>query len=473
MFVPNTSLAWFTVPSNQLTGTFPASFGNLSNIFMVNLTDNRLTGPLPSTIGNAPNLMHVIARSNNFSGELPASLASHPTLITIDLRNNMLTSLPSVWYNPSKGTQKLQAIRLANNSLSGPVPMGLPSMSTLLELNLAVNAFKCAGSTACACYYPTTFHNSGTLPINADGSNFPNMLLFNVSSNNLAGPIPDQFSQMRMWGMTSSMVNTATGNVPWTMIFDLSNNLLSGDLPGFMGSESLNEALLKWTTVNLTNAGTFPNGCQPAYRTLPGACNTTNTMCGAVQTGVDFEGSDLAYYSKRSRADCCMLCLNNTACEFWVSRADGSAFEGCYLKADRGAEFTTGAGYTAGIIAGAQQCVGMGEQHACRTGRPGGSAAASGVFVDPSGASDMMSEQSSSDGLSAGAIVGIVIGVLAGVALLAVGAYFAVRRYGRRTVTSISGGQVKSVSGSNSAHKFERFEDVHVTADASTPHSDV
>lgn len=88
----------------------------------------------------------------------------------------------------------------------------------------------------------------------------------------------------------------------------------------------------------------------------------------------------------------------------------------------------------------------------------------------------MMAEQSSSGGLSAGAIVGIVIGVLAGVALLAVGVFFAVKRYGRPRVTSISSGQVKSATGSNSAHKFERFEDVHVTADASTastPHADV
>lgn len=70
----------------------------------------------------------------------------------------------------------------------------------------------------------------------------------------------------------------------------------------------------------------------------------------------------------------------------------------------------------------------------------------------------MMAEQSSDGGLSAGAIVGIVIGVLAGVALLAVAAYFAVRRYGRPSVTSISGGHVKTV-GSSSSHKFERFED--------------
>lgn len=363
VFVPNTSLAWFTAPSNQLTGAFPATFGNLSNVFMVNLTDNRLSGPLPSSIGSAPNLMHVIARSNNISGELPASLATHPTLITIDLRNNVLTSLPSVWYTATDNTQKLQAIRLANNSLTGPVPAALPAMPTLLELNLAVNAFKyvhvfsfarcCVYVYGCKnheCVFTTT--HSGTLPIHADGSNFPNMLLFNVSGNNLVGPIPDQYSQMRMWGMTSSMVNTATGMVPWNMIFDLSNNMLTGDLPAFMSSDTLNAALLKWTTVNLTNAGAFLNGCQPGFRNLPGACNTTNAVCGAVQTGVDYEGSDLAYYSKRSRADCCMLCLGNEACEFWVTRVDGSGFEGCYLKADRGASIAAGPGYTTGIVAG-------------------------------------------------------------------------------------------------------------------------
>lgn len=97
------------------------------------------------------------------------------------------------------------------------------------------------------------------------------------------------------------------------------------------------------------------------------------------------------------------------------------------------------------------------------------------MYSDPSGASQMMAEQSdSSGGLSAGAIVGIVIGVLAGVALLAVGAFFAVRHFGRRRVTGISSGQVKSVAGS-STHKFERFEDNNNTDTAAqdTPKSDV
>lgn len=355
VFVPNTSLAWFTAPSNQLTGNIPASMGSLSNLYMLNLTDNRLSGPLPSTIGNAPNLMHVIARSNSISGQLPDSLASHPSLITIDFRNNMLTSLPTAWYSPSRDALKLQAIRLANNSLSGAVPAGLPAMPTLLELNLAVNAFKCDACSGGFVVYRCHHNNccySGTLPINVNGTNFPNMLLFNVSGNNLDGPIPEQYSQMRLWGMTSSMVNTATGLVPWTMIFDLSNNVLSGDLPAFMGSDKLNQALLRWTTVNLTNAGSFPNGCQPGFRALPGACNTTNAMCAGVQQGVDYEGSDLAYYSKRSRAECCALCIANVACEFWVSRVDGSEYEGCFLKNNRGAQVAAGPGYMTGIIAG-------------------------------------------------------------------------------------------------------------------------
>lgn len=71
----------------------------------------------------------------------------------------------------------------------------------------------------------------------------------------------------------------------------------------------------------------------------------------------------------------------------------------------------------------------------------------------------MTTQQSSGGGLSAGAIVGIVIAVLAGVAVIAVLGFFMVRRMRRRSVTSISAGQVKSAVGSTPAHKFERFED--------------
>ncbi len=200
------------------------------------------------------------------------------------------------------------------------------------------------------------------------------MLLFNVSSNTLTGPIPDQYSQMRLFGMTSSAVNTATGLMPWTMIFDLSNNNLDGNLPSFLSNGTLNSAILNWTTVNLTNTGSFSNGCEPTFSQVPGACNSTDIVCGAVETGVEYEGTELAVYSKQSRASCCSLCIGDAACEFWVLRVDGSGEEGCYLMSDRGSVISVGAGYTTGIVPGIVVVVvkGVGLCCECEWGLSGG-----------------------------------------------------------------------------------------------------
>ena len=42
--------------SNNFTGKIPASLGNLSKVYWLDLADNQLTGPIPISSGSSPGL---------------------------------------------------------------------------------------------------------------------------------------------------------------------------------------------------------------------------------------------------------------------------------------------------------------------------------------------------------------------------------------------------------------------------------
>lgn len=99
---------------------------------------------------------------------------------------------------------------------SGSIPVGLAALPMLTRLNLARN------------------HFNGDLP-RLDGATFTSMLFFNMSNNALAGSIPNEYSQMRMFKQ-SGIGYVDSNNVmrPITFTFDVSNNQLRGDIPSFL-----------------------------------------------------------------------------------------------------------------------------------------------------------------------------------------------------------------------------------------------
>ena len=61
--------------SHNLSGTLPASIGNLTNLVILDLSQNNLSNSLPD-LGNLTNLFQLFLYDNNFSGQLPNSLGS-------------------------------------------------------------------------------------------------------------------------------------------------------------------------------------------------------------------------------------------------------------------------------------------------------------------------------------------------------------------------------------------------------------
>ncbi|KAL0377686.1 UNVERIFIED_CONTAM: putative inactive receptor kinase [Sesamum radiatum] len=131
----------FVVQSFGLRGTVPAAtLSRLDQLRVLSLQNNSLLGPLPD-LSPLINLKTVFLDHNYFSGTFPLSILSLHRLLLLDLSHNNFTG-----FLPENLTalDRLAYLRLDSNRFSGPIP---PLNQTLLEV-------------------------------------------FNVSNNNLTGPVP-------------------------------------------------------------------------------------------------------------------------------------------------------------------------------------------------------------------------------------------------------------------------------------------
>ncbi|KAH9627144.1 hypothetical protein KSS87_018384 [Heliosperma pusillum] len=176
-----TNLTSLSLNSNKFTGPIPASMGNLAKVSWLDLADNKLSGSIPVSNGTTPGLdllthtKHFHFGKNQLSGTIPPKLfTSDMVLIHVLFDNNKLTGdLP--------GTlglvQSLQTIRFDRNSLSGILPDNLNNLTNVNELVLSNNSF------------------SGDIP---DLSAMSNLNSLDLSNNNFtAAEVPTWLSSLQ------------------------------------------------------------------------------------------------------------------------------------------------------------------------------------------------------------------------------------------------------------------------------------
>ncbi|EEF31374.1 ATP binding protein, putative [Ricinus communis] len=133
------------LPAMGLSGRLPLGLGNLTELQSLSLRFNALSGPIPADIGNLASLRNLYLQGNLFSGEIPEFLFNLQNLIRLNLAHNKFSGVISPSFNK---LTRLGTLYLEENQLNGSIP----------ELNL----------------------NS--------------LDQFNVSFNNLSGPIPEKLS---------------------------------------------------------------------------------------------------------------------------------------------------------------------------------------------------------------------------------------------------------------------------------------
>ncbi|TXG56066.1 hypothetical protein EZV62_017379 [Acer yangbiense] len=81
---------------NSVTGSIPASMGEMKNLRFLDLSHNYISGEIPLNWHNLEQLWDVDLSSNNLSGGIPSSICSLPSLLLLELSSNNLSEELSV-----------------------------------------------------------------------------------------------------------------------------------------------------------------------------------------------------------------------------------------------------------------------------------------------------------------------------------------------------------------------------------------
>ncbi|KAG6773090.1 hypothetical protein POTOM_020344 [Populus tomentosa] len=266
--------------SKPLKAGFPNFLQSQHDLVFVDLSHNKFVGePFPSWLfENNTKLNRLYLRDTSFIG--PLQLPQHPTpnLQTVDMSGNNIHS--QVPRNICSIFPRLKNFMMANNSLTGCIPLCFGNMSSLEYLDLSNNHMSCE----------LLEHNLPTV-----GSS---LWFLKLSNNSFNGRLPPSVFNMthldylfldgnKFAGQVSGTFSLAS-SFSWLVI---SNNLLSGMLPRGIGNSSLNS--LQGIDLSRNHfEGTIPieyfNSSRLEFLDL-----SENNLSGSLPLG--FHASDLRY----------------------------------------------------------------------------------------------------------------------------------------------------------------------------------
>ena len=176
---------------NQLSGSIPASLGNLANLLSLSFWDNQLSGSIPTSLGNLANLTELYFGNNQLSGSIPASLGNLANLTWLGLENNQLTgSIPSSLGSLTNVTYWA----LQDNQLTGSIPSSLGSLTNVTWLGLSRNQL--------------------TGPIPSSLGSMTNLVHLYLHDNDLSGSIPPELGQLGSLRELYLYNNRLDGSIP-------------------------------------------------------------------------------------------------------------------------------------------------------------------------------------------------------------------------------------------------------------------
>ena len=120
------------LPSNNLSGAFPAELQSLTALQTLWLYDNKLTGALPAWIGNLTNLRELRLASNLLNGTLPNELVNLTNLRVLDVSQN--AHLQGVIPPQIGNLHSLYVLAMNDTQLSGALPLSFIQLTNVLAL---------------------------------------------------------------------------------------------------------------------------------------------------------------------------------------------------------------------------------------------------------------------------------------------------------------------------------------------------
>ncbi len=241
-----TSLTNLDISYNQLIGSIPPEISNLENLGYLNLSQNQLTDTIPPSIGNLTHLYFLGLFNNQLTGEIPSKIFDLTGLIYLYLNNNQLSGpIPPAIGNLTN----LQYLDLSQNELTGSIPPEIQDLESLTRLYLNGNQLSGAIPAEIGCLTSLTRlylgGNQLSEIIPSEIDNLENLEFLYLEENQLSGAIPPaigdltnleyvDFSQNEL----TDSIPTEIGNLTNLVALNLSSNQLSGSIPSEFGSLS-------------------------------------------------------------------------------------------------------------------------------------------------------------------------------------------------------------------------------------------
>ena len=204
-------LEYLNLSHNHFEGNLPSLKGDLSHLWVLDLSFNNFCGEIFSIHFNL-SLLSLELQNNNFTGTLPVVPLKVGWLLNIS--NNHMTGTIPLWV-VNRSTSPSRAVDLSNNFFEGQIPCGLPSseiinishnlLSGLLPFclnlqdvgHLLLQGNKLTGSLPKAIMTLDNRDNRfiGSIPHEIDG--LTNLKVLSFSGNHFSGVISKQLCRLK------------------------------------------------------------------------------------------------------------------------------------------------------------------------------------------------------------------------------------------------------------------------------------
>ncbi|KAL4601401.1 hypothetical protein ACB092_11G270200 [Castanea dentata] len=258
----SSTIKFFQLNKNLLSGPISSAFRNNSNLLTLNLRDNHRTGSIPNWIGSISSLRILLLKANHLEGQIPIQLCHLKNLNILDLSHNkFLGPIPHCLSNIS-----------AASTYKPPLRYGLLLGGTVYEIQSYLNRniestkdpfsgiflfdsvenvdeeveFETKSRT---CSYKGDIleymygidlscnNLAGKIPLEL-GRVSSYIRALNLSHNNISGPIPETFSNLKQLESLDLSHNNLNGKIPPQLaemtslaVFNVAHNNLSGPTP--------------------------------------------------------------------------------------------------------------------------------------------------------------------------------------------------------------------------------------------------
>ncbi|KAL2329874.1 hypothetical protein Fmac_017455 [Flemingia macrophylla] len=183
------------VGENKLTGSFPTNLFEKCdglNALLLNVSYTMLSGQIPSKFGRLCKSLKLLdASGNQITGPIPVGLGDMISLVSLNLSWNRIQGQIPISLGQLKD---LKFLSLAGNNLSGSIPTSLGQLYSLQVLDLSSNSLTGEIPKGIENLRNLTdiFLNNNKLSgqIPAGLANVSTLSAFNVSFNNLSGSLP-------------------------------------------------------------------------------------------------------------------------------------------------------------------------------------------------------------------------------------------------------------------------------------------